>query len=501
VRRIASTSVRVAIATVVLLFGVVQMVPAAESGSGTKPVMTPEIQAKIDAIARKAGLPKVREAAAVAKQLKKDVSSLSLLGSGSRSFAPASLDSTPGPGGQPDYFGFTPNWAFTPSIRKFVDTLPGLGSANANNLGQYIPVAKPDTITYPGSDYYEIELRQYTQQMHSDLPPTLLRGYVQVNSGTDASGHNTLAPDPIHYLGPFIQATKDRPVRIKFTNKLPTGAGGDLFLPVDKTVMGAGVGPDGVTEYTENRGTIHLHGGQTVWISDGTPHQWITPADEATVYPKGVSVKPVPDMPDPGDGSMTFFYSNQQSARLLWFHDHTYGLTRLNVYAGEAGGYMLTDDTEQRLIRDGILPADQIPLVIQDKTFVDSETIATTDPTWNAGSTPPVPSTGDLWFPHVYMPNQNPYDITGANAMGRWDYGAQPLLRSDQRAVGAPRDAGGAEDLLRHGGVHGHPAGQRHPLPYGDAAGQVLSLPHTERRERSFVEPAALQGRSRGHER
>jgi FtsP/CotA-like multicopper oxidase with cupredoxin domain len=423
VRRIAGTSVRLAVATVVLLFGVVQMVPAAESGSGTKtPVMTPEIQAKIDAIARKAALPKLREAAAVAKQLKRDVSSLSALSSPG---APRVLDAlpTPGPGGQPDYFGFTPNWAFTPSIRKFVDTLPGLGSANANNLGQYIPVAKPDTITYPGSDYYEIELRQYTQQMHSDLPPTLLRGYVQVNSGTDASGHNTLAPDPIHYLGPFIQATKDRPVRIKFTNKLPTGAGGDLFLPVDKTVMGAGVGPDGVTEYTENRGTIHLHGGQTVWISDGTPHQWITPADEATVYPKGVSVKPVPDMPDPGDGSMTFFYSNQQSARLLWFHDHTYGLTRLNVYAGEAGGYMLTDDTEQRLIRDGILPADQIPLVIQDKTFVDSETIATTDPTWNAGSTPPVPSTGDLWFPHVYMPNQNPYDITGANAMGRWDYG------------------------------------------------------------------------------
>jgi len=30
---------------------------------------------------------------------------------------------------------------------------------------------------------------------------------------------------------------------------------------------------------------------------------------------------------------------------------------------------------------------------------------------------------GNLWFPHVYMPNQNPYDVTGANPVGRWDYG------------------------------------------------------------------------------
>ncbi|HUW11367.1 MAG TPA: hypothetical protein VM537_16670, partial [Anaerolineae bacterium] len=39
-------------------------------------------------------------------------------------------------------------------IRKFMDGLPGLGPAGANNLGQYIPVAVPDKATYPGSDYY-----------------------------------------------------------------------------------------------------------------------------------------------------------------------------------------------------------------------------------------------------------------------------------------------------------------------------------------------------------
>ena len=336
----------------------------------------------------------------------------------------------PGPGDVPDYSGMTPNWAYTPPLRKFVDGLPGLGPDNANNLGQYLSVAKPDTITYPGSDYYEIELREYTEQMHSDLPPTTLRGYVQVNNGTDAEGNNTLAPDPIHYLGPTIIASKDRPVRIKFTNMLPTGEDGDLFIPVDTTVMGAGMGPlmhdvpDGMPmNYTENRATLHLHGGRSPWISDGTPHQWITPAGENTPYPKGVSVMNVPDMPDPGDGSMTFYYTNQQSARLMFYHDHSYGITRLNVYAGEAAGYILQDETELDLLSKGLIPEEQVPLIIQDKTFVDAATIGETDPTWNWGSTPGTPNTGDLWLPHVYMPAQNPYDISGYNAMGRWHYG------------------------------------------------------------------------------
>jgi hypothetical protein len=77
----------------------------------------------------------------------------------------------------PDYYT-TANWANSPPLAKFVDTLPGLGSAKANNLGQYMSVAKPDIVTYPGSDYYEIDLVQYNERMHSDLPApgTLLRG-------------------------------------------------------------------------------------------------------------------------------------------------------------------------------------------------------------------------------------------------------------------------------------------------------------------------------------
>jgi len=341
----------------------------------------------------------------------------------------------------PDYYT-TANWANSPPLAKFVDTLPGLGSAKANNLGQYLSVAKPDITTYPGSDYYEIELVEFKQRMHSDLPApgTLLRGYRQVNRGTNISAGTLpsqnkcgvdqhtcsaadtaagvgLTPDPVRYLGPSIVSERDRPVRIKFTNRLPAGSAGNLFIPVDTTVMGAGTGPaypgaargqgaacDNTVEpntcasFTQNRAAIHLHGGRTPWISDGTPHQWITPVEEITPFTKGVSLQNVPDMPDPGDGSATYYYSNQQSARLMFYHDHAFGITRLNVYAGEAAGYLITDQYEQDLVSRGIVPPDQIPLIIQDKTFVDATPVnhpmtdqpttqvRTTDPLWNWGS-------------------------------------------------------------------------------------------------------------------
>jgi FtsP/CotA-like multicopper oxidase with cupredoxin domain len=345
----------------------------------------------------------------------------------------------PTPGGVPDYL--MANWAYSPELRKFVDKLPGLGPTAKGNLGTYVSIAVPDTVTYPGSDYYEISVRQFRQKFHRNLSPTLLRGYVQTNKGTDGSGNNTIAPAPIMYLGPIIVAQKDRPVRIKFTNELPTGLAGNLFLPVDTTVMGAGMGPvdlpaqpgaEPQREYfTQNRAVIHLHGGHTPWISDGTPHQWITPAGEQTSYPRGVSMRNVPDMPDPGAGSQTYYFTNEQSARMLFYHDHSFGITRLNVYAGEAAGYLITDDVEQDLVKRGVIPgaADTIPLVIQDKTFVKASTVRKTDPTWNWGSGVPdangivPPKTGDLWYPHVYVPAQNPYTEDGANPFGRWHYG------------------------------------------------------------------------------
>ncbi|MBP1659439.1 MAG: Fibronectin type domain protein, partial [Candidatus Aminicenantes bacterium] len=296
---------------------------------------------------------------------------------------------------------------FTGGLHKFVDRIAGLDPGDPNGLGQYIPVAVPDKDAFSGSDYYEIELGQYSEQLHTDMQPTLLRGYRQTNTSDPALS-------AFHYLGPLIIAEKNRPVRIKFTNNLPTGAGGDLFIPVDTTLMGAGEGPIAGESYTENRAAVHLHGGFTSWISDGTPHQWVAPAGETTNYMRGLSVFNVPDMPDPGDGSLTLFYGNEQSARLMFYHDHALGLTRLNVYAGEAAGYVITDAVEQDLIKgtnstgvnpdlQKVLPDVGFPLIIQDKSFVDPATIYAQDPTWNWGSTPGAPVRGDMWMPHVYM--------------------------------------------------------------------------------------------------
>ena len=192
---------------------------------------------------------------------------------------------------------------------------------------------------YPGCDYYEIELCQYKESMHPDLPPTTLRGYRHANT----EDQNV---SKFSYLGPLIIANNGTPVRVKFTNKLPTDAEGDLFIPVEHTAMGAGMGPLGMNttpmNYTENKAVIHLHGGFVPWISDGSPHMWTTPAGEHTAYPKGVSVYNVPDMDNGQEppGTLTFYYNNEQSARLMFYHDHAWGVTRLNVYAGEARGYL-----------------------------------------------------------------------------------------------------------------------------------------------------------------
>jgi FtsP/CotA-like multicopper oxidase with cupredoxin domain len=392
----------------------------------------------------------------------------------------------------------------TGGMLKFVDLLPGIpgvtshntvangyNADGSNNLGQYLSLATPQgwPIGCVGAactaDYYEIALVEYAEQMHSSLPVTKLRGYVQLSTPgalgaqvplVNPDGTPVLMPDGLtqakgvdkpRYLGPSILATgkvaglgpagAPRPVRIKFYNLLPNSAsGGNLLLPVDETVSGSGIGPalPGAAgdKFTQNRATIHLHGNNTVWISDGNTHQWISPASETTPYPAGVSARNVPDMGTacdavagtglPGDaaskkssGCMTFYYTNAQSARLQFYHDHAHGITRLNVYAGEAAGYVVTDVVEQDMINGTnnsgvnpgslkVLPDIGIPLVIQDKTWVDPAAIYAQDPTWAWGSgAPGTAVAGDFWYPHVYMTVTNPADPTGTNPYGRWFYG------------------------------------------------------------------------------
>ena len=374
-------------------------------------------------------------------------------------------------GAVPDYYGVG-NYANSPlpvvnanggivagtGMRKFVDTLPQLCPVlAANDLGQCIPLATPDTTTFPGNDFYRIGLKEYQKQMHADLPAgalaTKLRGYVQLDFANNPVRAN-------QYLGLLILATRNRPVRILFKNMI----GSNLNIPVDTTYMGAGlISTNGTSQMaSQKRADLHLHGGNTPWISDGTPHQWITPAGgdgqpSALGFSKGYSFVNVPDMAPPlctglqcviptptlTDGLQTYYWTNKQGGRLMFFHDHAFGLTRLNVYAGEAAGYLLVDPAEETALKAATVPgtiitnaatgaivsadlAHRIPLVIQDKTFVpDNGTgtasqLAAQDPTWDVTNWG---GFGSLWFPHVYTPNQNPADLTGANGFGRWDWG------------------------------------------------------------------------------
>ncbi len=388
------------------------------------------------------------------------------------------------------------------ALRKFIDPLPRVGAGSAVTMAdgtvRYLPVAVPEKWRnangdLTNDDYYEIAVIEYSQKLHSDLKkPTTLRGYVQLSTPTnpgkalplsypdgapimiraiDANGLpiqvQAKAFDNPHFLGPVLTATQGVPSRVKFYNLLPTGRAellalggiqrnGDVFLPVDRSLLGAGVGPDGLTEYTQNRANIHLHGGDTPWVSDGTPHQWITPIGEAdaanakslaaafatnptldpTYLPqflRGASAANVPDMPDPGPGAMTYYFPNRQSARLMWYHDHTVGQTRINVYAGMASAYLLTDDVEKALtegqtptaapagLNTKVLPsaADTIPLILQDRTFVPDD-IALQDAKWNTSAWG---QPADLWFPHVYETVQDPAQINNWNSVGRWHYG------------------------------------------------------------------------------
>ena len=420
-------------------------------------------------------------------------------------------------------------------IRKFVDALGGVYNGLENlpgmsDLQSGIPVAITEKWrnlagTLTSDDYYEIAVVEFTQRLHTDLAKaTRMRAYVQIETPsmrangtkditgligsehiaakypdgtaiTDIAGNQVYFVHKPHFLGPAILAAKGTPVRIKFTNYLPytdangksvgsvNGMGGEAFVPVDETIAGGGpvLNADGSPhkdpntgkpiKMGQNRASVHWHGGDSPWISDGTPHQWFAPAGDISytvgdaLHPakdaahpnnvgmgKGDSVANVPDMAPPGDGSYTLYFPNNLSGRLMMYHDHTSGLTKVNVYEGMAAGYVVYDPTELTLVANaigttldktlggtgpfaslpvGLLDSVGIPLVIQDKTFVpknigpnavasDNVTPASQDAKWD---TTHWGQEGDYYFPHVYETNQDPNSADGTNPVGRWDWG------------------------------------------------------------------------------
>ncbi len=186
-------------------------------------------------------------------------------------------------------------------------------------------VAEP-TETKDGHPYYEIEMREVEQKLHRDLPPTTVFGY---------DGQ---------FPGPTIEAEQGKPIYVQWQNDLPD----DHLLPVDTTVHDELVPYDipGVRTVT------HLHGGNVEAASDGKARGWFTRDFAET---------------GPNFEKKDYYYVNDQPPATLWYHDHAVGITRLNVYAGLAGFYLLRNDQERELG----LPEDEyeIPLVLQDRSF------------------------------------------------------------------------------------------------------------------------------------
>lgn len=303
----------------------------------------------------------------------------------------------------------------SPPLAKFVTALRGLGPGG-------IPVAAPDAAPAPTTRvlHYSMDMLQFEDTLHPDLGPTTLWGYnpyraLGATPGRACETHDPgrghgKKPDPRH-LGGVIVAHKGVPIQVMFANHLP----GEPILPVDMTV--ATLGMPGMSTAV-NRATVHLHGGKVPWVSDGGPFSWFTPdGDHGVSFLNNQVLNP-----HAARGTAEYYYPNDQSARMLWYHDHAFGITRLNAYAGLASVCILRDEFEAHLRSRGLPDfvengGRELPIVIQDKIFVDETTIFTLDPTW-----PGPASTGSLWYPHVYDPS-------------RWALGPSQLCPPDPSVV------------------------------------------------------------------
>jgi len=295
-----------------------------------------------------------------------------------------------------------------------------------------IPPAMPRAgkLKMPGgknADYYEIALRQFQQyilpeawSVANGVAPTTVWSYGAVQApGTVAQGGS------FNYPAFTIEAKWQRTVRVKWSNELvadpvgcfysPTPAAGACdylshLLPVDQTLHWAnpvGVCKDGTTG-TDCRGTsaeqytgpvpmvVHVHGAETSEWSDGYPESWWLPDLTNNTLPTGIQFEhgsfyetfrnSSPIGLDWAAGNAVFEYPNDMRATTLWYHDHSLGMTRQNVYAGPAGFFlvrggpddMVTDLKGKAATLPGPAPAlgdlpgityYEIPIVIQDRSF------------------------------------------------------------------------------------------------------------------------------------
>jgi len=226
-------------------------------------------------------------------------------------------------------------------------------------------------------NYYEVAVRQFKQEIVPGLDTTVW-GYGSVTN-----------PKSFAYPAPTIEATCGTPIKVKWINDLKTSGGKYLqhLLPVDQTLHWAN--PPGGEHHRDMAGhnpmpytgpvplVPHLHGAHVNQDSDGFPEAWFLPnaSNIPSSYAKvGSKWDEFADMAADdgrpwGKGYAVYEYPNDQRAGALWFHDHTLGMTRANVYAGPAGMYVIRGGEDD--LAPGTLPAGayEVPLVIQDKSF------------------------------------------------------------------------------------------------------------------------------------
>jgi FtsP/CotA-like multicopper oxidase with cupredoxin domain len=209
----------------------------------------------------------------------------------------------------------------TPPLAPFVDQLP---------FPSRLLAAQHDGLL-------TVSIRAGAHRFHRDLPPSSIWGY----AGT--------------VPGPTIEAERGQPVTVEWQNLLE-GA-----FPVSDTVAPEATNADGVPVQCvpglsggvldqnaaglTGQTVVHLHGGLTPASSDGWAENVFAPGQVAV-----------------------FRYPMTQRAALLWYHDHVMGVTKLDVYAGLAGLWIVRDDRERELeLPEG--PPFEVPLLIQDRNF------------------------------------------------------------------------------------------------------------------------------------
>jgi spore coat protein A, manganese oxidase len=210
--------------------------------------------------------------------------------------------------GAPPESGLNPNL-----LTRFVDRLPI--PSKARSIG-----TRPDPVTRGHLvPFYRVEMIEFESKLHRDLKPTRQWGY----GGS--------------VPGPTFETRSGQGLLVEWVNRLPRRH----FLPVDHHLHGA------ETSVPEVRTVVHLHGAKAAPENDGYPETWFV-AGESSLY----------------------HYPNQQDPAMLWYHDHAMGITRLNIFAGLLGGFIVRDSIEQalNLPRGGY----EIPLIMYDRILSQS---------------------------------------------------------------------------------------------------------------------------------